>query len=105
MNNIYLEKVNYDFLFQAVKILHTNQNDKYELDIVFDFIIQLTDETIFTYIEKNTIISYENDLELYFEVIDKLIQIFEDEKYEEYEKCELLLNKKKYCMKITKNLV
>jgi hypothetical protein len=105
MNYIYIKTVSYDFLLQAVKILHTNQNDKYELDIVYDFIIQLTDETLLSYMEKKTIISYDNDFDLFMELIDRLIEILEDEKYEEYEKCYLLLNKKEYCKKLLTNLV
>ncbi len=100
MNTIYFKKVSYDFLMQAVKILHTNEHDKYELDIVYDFIIQLTDETIYSYMEKKTIISYDNDFELFIQLIDRLIEILENEVYEEYEKCRNLLNKKEYCKKL-----
>jgi hypothetical protein len=35
---------------------------------------------------------YNNDLELYVEILDALINIFEDR--EEYEKCQLLIDKK-----------
>jgi hypothetical protein len=39
-----------------------------------------------------TIISYDSDLQLYIEILDELIRIFEER--EEYEKCEILKNKK-----------
>ena len=49
---------------------------------------------------RSTIISYDNDLELYVEIIDAMLLILEGK--EEYEKCQVLKNKKEECIKIIK---
>jgi hypothetical protein len=54
--------------------------------------INIDNDILNDYNNTCTILSYDNDLELYVEIIDSLIQIFEDR--EEYEKCELLLFKR-----------
>jgi len=103
MNYIYYKKVNYDFLLQAVKIIHTNADDKSELEIAYQFILQLTEETLQFYTTNCTILSYNNDLELFLELIDNLIKIYEGEDYQEYEKCYMLLKKKEYTLNFIKN--
>ncbi len=52
------------------------------------------------YLNRCTILSYNNDLELYVEIIDVLISIYEDR--EEYEKCMLLKNKKEQSINLNK---
>jgi len=105
MNYIYYKKVNYDFLLQAVKIIHTNKNDKSELDIVYQFILQLSEETLKFYITNCTILTYKNDLELFLELIDNLIKIYESDEYQEYEKCYMLLKKKEYTLNFIENYI
>ena len=46
----------------------------------------------------NTVLSYDNDLELYIEIVNGLIKIFEDQ--EAYEKCAVLLEKKNDALSI-----
>jgi hypothetical protein len=48
-----------------------------------------------------TILSYDNDLQLYVEILDSLILIFEER--EEYEMCVILKNKKVESIKIKEN--
>jgi len=52
------------------------------------------------YNNKCTILSYNNDLELYVEILNSCILIFE--KREEYEKCQKLKDKKEESIKIMK---
>jgi hypothetical protein len=52
----------------------------------------IDNEILIDYNNTCTVLSYDNDLELYIEIIDSLILVFEER--EEYEKCEKLKNKK-----------
>ena len=54
--------------------------------------ISIDNEILNDYNMSCSIMIYNNDLELYVEVLDALINIFEDR--EEYEKCQLLIDKK-----------
>jgi hypothetical protein len=60
--------------------------------MVYDFMISIDNEILNDYNMNCSIMIYNNDLELYVEVLDALINIFEDR--EEYEKCQLLIDKK-----------
>jgi hypothetical protein len=81
-----------NFLLQATRILHVDNYDENELDVIHHFISSIDNDTLNDYNNTCTIISYDNDLQLYIEIIDVLISIFEER--EEYEKCELLKFKK-----------
>jgi hypothetical protein len=78
------------YLLQATRILHKGNYDESELKMVFEFIISLDYEILNSYYLTNSIISYSNDLELYTEICEALIKIFEER--EEYEKCDLILD-------------
>jgi hypothetical protein len=105
MSNYYTFDFYFDYLLQAIKILHTSKNTNFEINTIYDWILIVEDKTILQYKNRKSIISFNNDLELFIEIIDKLIEILEDEKHEDYEKCYLLLNKKEYCKKLLTNLV
>jgi hypothetical protein len=60
--------------------------------MVYNFLISIDNEILNDYNYTCTIPSYDNDIQLYVEVLDKTIEIFEE--MEEYEKCEKLKNKK-----------
>jgi hypothetical protein len=81
-----------NFLLQATRVLHVGNYDEEELKMVYEFIVNLDNEILNDYNNTCTIVSYDNDLQLYVEIIDSLISIFEER--EEYEKCELLKYKK-----------
>lgn len=86
------------FLLQATRVLHIGNYDDDEVQMIYDFIRNIDNEVIFHYYSNKTILSYENDLELLVEIIDKMIYILEST--EEYEKCLVLKNKKEECIKI-----
>ncbi len=86
------------FLLQATRVLHVGNYDEDEVQMIYDYIRNLDNELIFHYHSNKTILSYENDLELLLEIIDKMIHILEQT--EEYEKCLILKNKKESCIKI-----
>jgi hypothetical protein len=81
-----------NFLLQATRVLHKGNYDEDELKMVYEFVVNLDYEILNDYNNTCTIVSYDNDLQLYIEIIDSLISIFEE--MEEYEKCELLKFKK-----------
>ncbi len=92
MSGIYEMNMSANFLLQATRILHVDNYDENELDVIHHFISSIDNDTLNDYNNTCTIISYDNDLQLYIEIIDVLISIFEER--EEYEKCELLKFKK-----------
>ena len=89
---IYNMNMSVNFLLQATRVLSFNNYDEDELKMVYDFMISIDNEILNDYNMSCSIIIYNNDLELYVEVLDALINIFEDK--EEYEKCQLLIDKK-----------
>jgi len=86
------------FLLQATRVLHIGNYDDDEVQMIYDYIRTLDNEIIIHYYSNKTILSYENDLELLIEIIDKMIYILEQT--EDYEKCLILKNKKEECKKI-----
>jgi hypothetical protein len=93
--------MNVNFLLQATRVLQVGNYDEDELIMVFNFMTAIDNEILNEYFNTCTIISYDNDLQLYIEIIDVLIKIFEER--EEYEKCEILVNKKEESLIIMEN--
>ncbi len=90
----------FNFLLQATRVLHVGNYDENELRMIFDFMVAIDNDILNDYLNRCTILSYNNDLELYVEIIDVLISIYEDR--EEYEKCMLLKNKKEQSINLNK---
>jgi hypothetical protein len=93
--------MNLNFLLQATRVLSVNNYDEDELIMIFNFITAIDNEILNDYNNTCTIISYDNDLQLYIEILDELINIFEER--EEYEKCEILKIKKEESLIIMEN--
>ena len=90
-----------NFLLQATRVLHVGNYDEDELEMIYNFFIAVDNEILNDYYNTCTILSYDNDLILYMEILDTAIQIFEER--EEYEKCQILKDKKEESINITKN--
>ena len=88
------------FLLQATRVLHVGNYDDDEVQMIYDFLRNVDNEHILEYNSRSTKLSYDNDLELYVEIIDAMLLILEGK--EEYEKCQVLKNKKEECIKIIK---
>ena len=88
------------FLLQATRVLHVGNYDDDEVRMIYDYIRTVDNEMISEYINNKTILSYNNDLELLIEIIDRMIEILEET--EEYEKCLVLKNKKEKCLQQNK---
>lgn len=91
------------FLLQATRVLHVGNYDDNEVRMIYDFIREVDNDMINDYISNKTILSYNNDLELLIEIIDRMIEILEET--EEYEKCLVLKNKKERCLQENKKLL
>lgn len=89
-----------NFLLRATRIIHSDDYDDDELVMVYDYIRRLDNETLIVYLNTCTVISYDNDLEFFIEIIDGLISILE--KREEYEKCDKLFKRKQQSLEIIK---
>jgi hypothetical protein len=92
-----------NFLLQATRILHIGNYDETEIRMIYDYVRTIDNETLNEYLDKKSILSYENDLEFYIELVDEVINIFEQR--EEYEKCSILKNKKEESIKIKLNKI
>jgi hypothetical protein len=89
-----------NFLLQATKVLHNRNYDANELNLVYDYISTIDNKTLNEYFNSGTILTYKNDLELYVEIVNSMMSIFEEK--EEYEKCLELKKKKEESLKIKK---
>ena len=93
--------MNFNFLLQATRVLNVGNYDEEELTMIYDFITSLDNDILNDYNNTCTILSYDNDLQLYVEILDSLISIFEER--EEYEMCVILKNKKEESIKVKEN--
>jgi len=91
-----------NFLLQATRIIHIGNYDDTETRMIYDYLRNLDNSTLNDYFSTYSVLNYNNDLELYIEVVDKMIKILETE--EEYEKCQVLLNKKEESLDIINNI-
>lgn len=88
----------FNFLLQATRVLHIGNYDDDELEMIYNFMVAIDNEILNDYLSRCTILSYNNDLELYIEIIDVLIGIYVGR--EEYERCFTLKNKKEEAIKL-----
>jgi len=91
-----------NFLLQAIRIIHIGNYDDTETRMIYDYLRNLDNDVLNDYFTTSSVLNYNNDLELYVEVIDKMVGILEVE--EKYEKCQILLNKKKESLDIMNNI-
>jgi hypothetical protein len=89
-----------NFLLQATRILHVGNYDEDELRMVYDYIVELDNVILINYLNTSSVLSYSNDLELYIEILEVLIEIFVER--EEYEKCNVLKIKKDQSIELIK---
>lgn len=87
-----------NFLLQATRVLNIGNYDEDELGMIYNFISTVDNVILNYYYSSNTIFSYSSDLELYVEIVNTLIRIYEEK--EEYEKCSLLKIKREESIKI-----
>ena len=92
-----------NFLLQAMRVLHVGNYDEDELVMVTNFMVAVDNEILNDYNNTCTILTYDNDLELYVEILDALISIFEER--EEYEICAVLKEKKEDAEIIIENKI
>jgi hypothetical protein len=91
------------FLLQATRILHVGNYDDNDVRMIYDYLKIVDNEMIYEYYSTCTILSYENDLELFVEILDAMLKIMEES--EEYEKCQVLQNKKQKCLDMSLNKI
>jgi hypothetical protein len=87
-----------NFLLQATRVLSFGNYDDVELSMTYNYLTALDNEILNDYFNTCTILAYNNDLELYIEIVETLIMVFEER--EEYEKCAKLKKKKEESIKI-----
>jgi hypothetical protein len=98
MEGIYNISMTANFLLQATRVLQHGNYDEDELAMVTNFMIAIDEEILNDYNCTSSILTYDTDLELYVEIIDALIEIYENR--EEYEMCSLLKDKKDESLQI-----
>ena len=87
-----------NFLLQATRVLSFGNYDDVELSMTYNYLTALDNEILNDYYNTCTILAYNNDLELYIEIVETLIIVFEER--EEYEKCVKLKAKKEESINI-----
>jgi hypothetical protein len=87
-----------NFLLQATRVLSFGNYDDVELSMTYNYLTALDNEILNDYYNTCTILAYNNDLELYIEIVETLIIVFEEK--EEYEKCAKLIKKKEESINI-----
>ena len=87
-----------NFLLQATRVLSFGNYDDIELSMTYNYLTALDNDILNDYFNTCTILAYNNDLELYLEIIETLILVFEER--EEYEKCAKLKVKKEESINI-----
>ena len=93
-------RMSVNFLLQATRVLHVGNYDREELEMIYNFMVSVDNEILNHYNITSSDIVYSSDLELYIEIVDALIDIFEGS--EEYEKCDELKNKKEEALILIK---
>ena len=84
--------MNINFIIQSLLILTKDNYTSDELRMIYDYLLSIDNETLFSYHLKVSLRTYETDFHIYIDVIDRLIKIFEG--IEDYEKCYKLKIKK-----------
>ena len=87
-----------NILLQATRVLSFGNYDDVELSMTYNYLTALDNEILNDYFNTCTILAYNNDLELYIEIVETLIIVFEEK--EEYEKCAKLIRKKEESLNI-----
>ena len=87
-----------NFLLQATRVLSFGNYDDVELSMTYNYLTALDNEILNDYFNTCTILAYNNDLELYIEIVETLIIVFEER--EEDEKCVKLKAKKEESINI-----
>ena len=98
MNDIYGMEMSFKFLIQATRVLLVNNYDDEELKMIYKYAISLDNDILIDYFNSCSLIGFKTDLDLYLEIVESMIHIFEE--MEEYEKCFVLKKKKEECIKI-----
>lgn len=95
-------ELKFNFLIQATRVLDINSHDDDALNSIYKFLLSLDNDTLIRYNNSQTLVTYSNDLELYLEILNSLIRIYEYN--EEYEKCNELLKQKQLTINLLKKL-
>ncbi len=98
MNDIYGMEMSFKFLIQATRVLLVNNYDDEELKMIYNYAVSLDNDILIDYFNSCSLIGFKTDLDLYLEIVEGMIHIFEE--LEEYEKCFVLKKKKEECIKI-----
>ena len=97
---VFMHIMSINFLLQAIRLIHLGKYEDTDIRMIYDYLRNLDNVGLNEYFNSNQVLHYNNDLELCIELIIKMIKILEDR--EEYEKCQILLNKKEESLDIMK---
>ena len=100
---IFIVEMSINFLLQAIKIIHIGNYNDTDMRMIYDYLRNLDNVVLNDYFNAYSVLQYNNDLEFCIEVIDKMIIVLEDK--EEYERCQVLLNKKEESLDIMKTKI
>lgn len=81
----------FEYIIQAAKLIQSGGYKDDELEFVHHLVLAIDNETLIIYHNSCNLIGYENDLDLYHDLLRALIMLFEES--EEYEKCKSLYDR------------
>lgn len=93
--------ISFSLLLQSIKVLDVNNHTEEDLEMVYQILSSIDNKTLIHYHNNNSIFIYDNDLDLFIEIIKIVIKIFEDK--EEFERCHDLKTKYDMALNIIKN--
>ena len=76
--------ISFNLLLQTIKSLDVNNHTKEDLDMVYEILLSIDNDTLNHYHSNNSIFIYDNDLDLFIVIIKIVILIFEEK--EQFEK-------------------
>jgi hypothetical protein len=93
--------ISFSLLLQSIKVLDVNNHTEEDLEMVYQILSSIDNKTLIHYYNNNSIFIYDNDLDLFIEIIKIVIKIFEDK--EAFERCHVLKTKYDMALNIIKN--
>lgn len=96
-------EISFKYLLQMSRLLTDKIYNDNDLIKMYNFILSIDNSELNEYLLTKTLFSYENDLELYLEVLKNILKIFEEtENYElcieikkKIDDCQIIINKNK----------
>lgn len=93
----------FEYIIESARMLQAGTYSDGDLEFIFHLVLAIDNDTINEYNLNTHVLGYECDLELYNNIVEFLIERFEES--EDYEKCQRLFERFSVTKEIIKNKV